>query len=205
MELSIEDIKNKFEKLPEDLKWAIMSAKIDEKVVAIGQNFGLNIRQMGQLSLEIHAVMLGYTHPDDFENSILKSLNLGEEKTKLLANSVYEKIIKDVRERLIEYRGGVKPTKDIVEKTLPKEIFEKKEEPQKGIISPEIKTEEKKEEIQNIIEEDKKVINSIISNKLQENIKSVKTETDHSNTNNMAVNQPETPIKKIDPYREIPE
>lgn len=205
MELSIEDIKNKFEKLPEDLKWAIMSAKIDEKVLAIGQNFSLNIRQMGQLSLEVHAVMLGYMHPDDFENSILKSLNLGEEKTKLLANSVYEKIIKDVRERLIEYRGGVKPTKDIVEKKLPKEIFEKKEETQKEIITPEIKPEDKKEEISNEITEDKKVINNIISNKLQSNIKSVKTETDHSVLQNGETKSPEIPVKKIDPYREIPE
>ena len=195
MELSIEDIQNKFEKLPEDLRWAIMGAKIDEKLVQIGQNFNLNIRQLGQLSLETHAVMLGFMHPDDFESSILKSLGLDEEKTKLIANTVFDKIIKDVRDRLIEYRGGMKPEHEIKEKVLPKEIFEKeKTENNNPIATQEIP--EKKEE--------EKVISKVISNKLLNTVKANSTE----NTHILTETKPNDTLKqerKIDPYREIPE
>lgn len=94
MELSIEDIKNKFEKLPEDLKWAIIGAKIDEKLMQIGSAQGLNIRQIGQLSLETHAVMMGFVHPDQFASSIKASLGLDEERVRLITASVNERIIK---------------------------------------------------------------------------------------------------------------
>ncbi len=192
MELSIEDIQNKFEKLPEDLKWAIMGARIDEKLVQIGQKFNLNIRQLGQLSLETHAVMLGFMHPDDFEHSINKSLGLSEDKIKEISDEINLKILKDVKDRLIEYRGGMKPEKDIVEKKLPKEIFEKKEKETK---------EEKENKIDTILQKDKQIVGGIINNKLINTVKSTNTETEHKNE---TIENKNT-LKKIDPYREIPE
>lgn len=195
MELSIEDIKNKFETLPEDLKWAIMGARIDEQLVKIGQGFGLNIRQLGQLSLEVHATMLGFTHPDDFESSISKSIGLDAEKNKLLADEIYQKILKEVRDRLIEYRGGAKPENQIKEKTLPKEIFEKKEEvvlDTKPTLEPLVKTEPEK-----IVENKEPAIKpNIILNKLNNETKTPQVETKHEEIKQE---------KKVDPYREIPE
>ena len=82
MEITIEEIQKMFEKLPEDLKWAIMAAKVDEKIMEIGKEQGLNIEQMGQLSLETHMVMFGVTHPDKFQESIQASMRLPEFKTK---------------------------------------------------------------------------------------------------------------------------
>jgi len=191
MELSIEDIKNKFEKLPEDLKWAIMGANIDQKLMQMGSIHGLNIRQIGQLSLETHAVMLGFIHPDAFESSIKASLGLDDEKAKLVALSVNEKIIKGVREKLVELRGGVMPVVENPPK-LPKE----------EISEPEIKiTEEEKREIkieEKIKEEDKKITNGIIKNKLIGTVATNNVKTDYTINNNP---KGEVEVKKVDPYR----
>jgi hypothetical protein len=101
MEITLEEIQKKFESLPEDLKWAIMAANVDDNIIEIGQKEGLNVEQMGQLSLETHMVMFGFTHPDKFEESLKGSLKLSDEKTKVLANAVNEKILKEIREKFM--------------------------------------------------------------------------------------------------------
>ena len=95
MEITLEEIQKKFEGLPEDLKWAIIAANVDDKVIDIGQANGLNVEQMGQLSLETHMVMFGFTHPNKFAESVKASLGLPEEKIKVIVNAVNEKILKD--------------------------------------------------------------------------------------------------------------
>ncbi|MFA7286029.1 MAG: hypothetical protein WC011_04285 [Candidatus Paceibacterota bacterium] len=190
MELSIEDIKNKFEKLPEDLKWAIMGANIDEKLMQIGTAHGLNIRQIGQLSLETHAVMLGFVHPDAFGDSIKASLGLPDDKVKLITQSVNEKIIKGVREKLVELRGGVMPVVENPPK-LPKQETEQAVETQSSI-TEEDKLEEK------IVKEDKKIASGVIANKLVNTVAANTVKTNYTLNN---ISKGESEPKKLDPYR----
>lgn len=188
MELSLEDIKNKFEKLPEDLKWAIMGANIDEKLMQIGSTHGLNIRQIGQLSLETHAVMLGFMHPDAFEGSIKASLGLPDEKTKFIAMSVNENIIKGVREKLVEMRGGSVPVVEEMSK-LPKEKIAEEvtgESEDLPIHKEEVKV------------ENKPATSGLIANKLVNTVSANTTKTDYSLDN---VSKAEPEVKKVDPYR----
>ena len=102
MEISIEDIQKKFEELPEDLKWAIMGANIDEHIAEIAKKESLNIAQMGQLAFEVNAVMLGFYHPDKFEDAIKVSLNLPTDKIKNIVDDVNELIFKKVRGQLMD-------------------------------------------------------------------------------------------------------
>ena len=108
MEVTIDEIQKKFDGLPEDLKWAIMAAKVDDNVIDIGHEHGLNVEQTGQLSLETHMVMFGFTHPDKFEESLKGSLQLPDEKIKGIVNSVNEKILKNIREQLMALHGAKK-------------------------------------------------------------------------------------------------
>ena len=101
MEITLEEIQKKFESLPEDLKWAVMAANVDENIIDIGQAQGLNVEQMGQLSLETHMVMFGFTNPDKFEESVKNRMNLGDEKTRAVVKAVNEKILKEIREKAI--------------------------------------------------------------------------------------------------------
>lgn len=191
MELSIEDIKNKFEKLPEDLKWAIMGANIDEKLMQIGTAHGLNIRQIGQLSLETHAVMLGFVHPDSFGDSIKASLGLPDDKVKLITQSVNEKIIKGVREKLVELRGGVMPVVENPPK-LPKQETEEVVPTENPTIEAENILEEK------IVKEDKKIASGVIANKLVNTVAANTVKTNYTLNN---ISKGESEPKKLDPYR----
>ena len=117
-EVTIEEMQKKFEELPEDLKLAIMSADIDDNIIQIGKDQGLNVDQTGQLSLETHAVMFGYTHPDKFQESVKASLGLPDEKIKTVVDSVNEKILKNIREKLMELHNPVSDeTKETAKET----------------------------------------------------------------------------------------
>ena len=80
MQITLEEIQKKFDELPENLKWAIMSVNVDDVTIEIAKEVGLNIEQTGQLSLETNMVMLGFTPLDKFEESIKASLQLPDEK-----------------------------------------------------------------------------------------------------------------------------
>lgn len=101
MDISIEEIQEKFDGLPEDIKWLIMQADMDGKITEIGQRLKLTVPQMAQLSLETNMMMMGFTHPNKFESSLIASMGLPEEKVKEIVNEVNEKILKGIREKLM--------------------------------------------------------------------------------------------------------
>jgi len=101
MDITIEEIQKKFDSLPEDMKWVIMQTDVDGKVTEMGKSFGLTVSQMGQLSLEINMVMLGFTHPDTFERALKENMNMPEDKAKDLAKEINEKIFKEIRDSLM--------------------------------------------------------------------------------------------------------
>lgn len=100
MEITIEEIQKKFDSLPEELKWAIMAADVDSKIIEIAKKEELNNVQMGQLALETNVVMFGFYPPEKFEESLKGSLGLPDEKIKAIANDVNELILKNIREKL---------------------------------------------------------------------------------------------------------
>jgi len=112
MEVTLEEIQKKFEGLPEDLRWAIMAANVDEKITQIGKDYNLTVEQMGQLSLETHMVMFGFVHPDQFEASVKGSLQLPDDKNKKIVNEINEKILKDIREKLMSLYGKQEEKKE---------------------------------------------------------------------------------------------
>jgi hypothetical protein len=118
MEITLEEIQKKFDSLPEDLKWAIMAANVDDNIIEIGQMQGLNVEQMGQLSLETHMVMFGFTHPDKFEESVRNSMKLGDEKTRLIVNAVNEKILKEIKDKMMQMYDN-KPEESEKQEKLP--------------------------------------------------------------------------------------
>ena len=113
MEITTEEIQNRFESLPEDLKWAIVAANVDEKITDIGKTHGLNIEQMGQLSLQTHMVMLGYIHPDKFEESLKNSIKLPDEKNREVVDDINNKILKEIREKLMSLHVNTKSKTEI--------------------------------------------------------------------------------------------
>ena len=202
MEITLEEIQKKFESLPEDLKWTIMAARVDDNIIEIGQKEGLTVEQMGQLSLETHMVMFGFTHPDKFEESVKKSLKLPDEKIHAIVNDVNEKILKEIREKLIESSKGEEEKKDTeILKSAGIEII-----PDLPAAPSAQLMQAGKLEITST--EKPKTTPPILTQKLSGFVKNNVVETDHSLHN---ISEEKKPIDapsnkpKIDPYREIPE
>lgn len=213
MEITIEEIQKKFETLPEDLKWAIMATKVDDKIIEIGRFHNLNVEQMGKLSLDTHMVMLGYVHPDKFQESVQMSLGFPAEKTKTIVDAINEQILKGLREQIMAlHNESTKQEKEI-------EQVEKEEEllKQTGIeinkevnkTEPVLKKMESPEEMLRDVENPNliKVQSPILAQKLMGSYKMPSSSTDHSVPKTSPKIEPtvRAPLPKIDPYRMNPE
>jgi hypothetical protein len=201
MEITLEEIQKKFESLPENLKWAIMAANVDDSIIAIGNEQNLNVEQMGQLSLETHMEMFGFTPPEKFEDSIKKSLGFPDEKTHAIAEAVNDKIFKEIREKIGESANvstpeeseedsdkvlntaGIQIINDDVNKNLP--TPEKLEITGGKIVPPPAP--------------------SMMAQKLSAPVQTATVKTEHSLENITKTATPTTYPKNGDPYRLPPE
>jgi len=194
-EITLEEIQKKFESLPEDLKWAIMAANVDEKITQIGKDYNLTVSQMGQLSLETHMVMFGVTHPDKFEASVKGSLQFSDELNKKIVNEVNEKILKDIRENLMSlYKKQEETKEDEILNNAGIEI--NKEEVSNapdGLMTGKGKTDDRDKMIKEVENpetiakeiQNKKIMESITNQKLSGSFKIPNTKTEYS-LNNMS-------------------
>jgi len=241
-EVTLEEIQKKFEGLPEDLRWAIMAANVDEKITQIGKDNNLTVEQMGQLSLETHMVMFGFVHPDQFEASVKGSLQLPDDKNKKIVNEINEKILKDIREKLMSLYGKQEEKKE--DEILNNAGIEINKEPVNipdGLATGKGKADDRDKMISEVENpetiakemQNKKIMESITTQKLSGSFQIPNTKTEYS-LNNMSKTSktPEGPkdigvkvplgatIKptsgatastspsfsvKVDPYREMPE
>jgi len=179
MEITLEEIQNKFESLPENLKWAIMDANIDENITSIGQRHGLNIEQLGQLSLETHMVVLGYTHPDKFEESLKESFKFPDEKNREIIQDINEKILKNIREKLIsldnkndEYLEPIEEEQEKIEANVPETS---KSNYIRNMTGGEIEENKNEKEIEN-----KKIMESVTFKKLSGSFSAPIKKTEYS-------------------------
>jgi hypothetical protein len=195
IEVTLEEIQKKFESLPEDLRWAIMAANVDEKITQIGKDNNLTVEQMGQLSLETHMVMFGFTHPDKFEASVKASLQLPDEKNKTIVNKINETILKDIREKLMSLYGKQEEKNN--DEILNKAGIEiNKEEPistSDGLATGAGKADNRDEMIKKVEDpeliakeiQNKKIMQSISAQKLSGSFQIPNTKTEYS-LNNMS-------------------
>lgn len=118
MEITINQMQEKFKSLPEETRWAIMAANVDDKIIDIGQKNNLTVKQMSQLALETQAVMLGFLPPEEFESSIKISLGLSPELNKMVVESVNKDILSEIRHKLMgvykDDKNGITHEEDVI-------------------------------------------------------------------------------------------
>lgn len=113
MEITTQQIQEKFGTLPEKIQLAIIDAKVDEHIMEIGAENKITIEQMGELSLATHMVILGFVMPDKFEPLVQELLKIPKEKVQKLVNEVNENIIKKIRGNMMtetEPKPPIPPT-----------------------------------------------------------------------------------------------
>jgi len=102
-------IKEQMEILPEEVRNLFTDPKINEKILEIGNNNILSVEQMNIYQTETFLLMLGLTHPSDYQAELKSRLNLDD------------KILNNISEEIYTLFSG-----EIIEKL--KEIYEKAEE-----------------------------------------------------------------------------
>lgn len=160
----------------------------EEKVYQIGRENNLTIAQITKLAEIVGDILNGKIFGDQFLNS-LEILNLDEDKKKQVAERINNEVFKEIRNRMM---GKVLENKEIQEQIVKKGEIKP--------IMPVVKKNPEEIELEKRIIEDKKIASSIISQKLDGQVKSNITDSVHS-----LLNLNENSNKKIDPYREIPE
>ena len=95
-----EEIITKYQELPEDLQRALVSPSFSNAITETGKKEGLAIDKIGELAEETGFVMLGMTAPSDYVKNLTARLGVPQEKAKMIAEEINQKIFKPVRESL---------------------------------------------------------------------------------------------------------
>lgn len=74
--------------------------RIYTAVESVGEKFGLNLDQLGELDVEIKKILLGLSQPADFTQNITDLLKIDSETADGITQSVNEELIKVFREEL---------------------------------------------------------------------------------------------------------
>ncbi len=221
-----------FEKLPEEVEDIVKGSNYQALLYNIAKGYNLTIAQMGILETAVTNLINGTLRPEEFEDSLEKSLKLSPETIGKMVNDINEKIFKKIREGLIKIteqkQSEDRPT---IPETMEASTASKQEEstqvlnsagieiiPEKLELEPAEKPTENREDMLQKVEKPEPArlneanrsggeVHPILAQKLSGSLKIPMTTTEHSLGNITKTNTatPTNTTQKIDPYREIPE
>jgi len=100
MKLTSEQIKERFEKLPKEMREAIFSVDSSEAIQAIGKKYKLAVDKIGELADEIGLVTIGATPSHNFVSNLSRRLGVDREKARKIAQEINEQVFAKIREKL---------------------------------------------------------------------------------------------------------
>lgn len=95
-----QQLEEQYQKLPDNLKEAIFSVDIAEKMWSIGRKHGITIQRTGDLAEEAGYLILGLTHPKDFIPAIETRLGLDDEEAGEIGKEINEQVFLPIRQAL---------------------------------------------------------------------------------------------------------
>ena len=99
-DLTPQQIREIYIKLPQDLKDAILGVDSTDIMRKIGEKNKLAIDKIGKMVGEAGYVMLGVTHPNEFIANLAERLEVDKEKARAIAQEINEQVFKPVRDSL---------------------------------------------------------------------------------------------------------
>lgn len=100
MDYPFSKLEKQYKALPPDVRSAISSAHVGEKLMQIGRKYNLHVDTLDKLFGETGFVMLGLTHPKDYIKKISKQLGVDERTAREIATEVNEAIYRPIKESL---------------------------------------------------------------------------------------------------------
>src|SRR3989344_5146455 len=97
---SQEQLAERFQRIPMELRKAISSAANADALFEIGKKHGLLMDKTGELTAETGLLMLGVTHPDEFVGNLAERLQVDRPAASKIADDINREIFAPVREHL---------------------------------------------------------------------------------------------------------
>lgn len=117
-------IDEQYKKLPQELKDAIFSVDIADKIFEIGRKFAITIEKNGFLAEETAFVVLGLLKPEEFTATIKNRLILGDDEAQEIAKEVNRQILLPIREALKRaHQIEIPEEKGVSQESRPPEII----------------------------------------------------------------------------------
>ncbi len=98
-----QQIQQRLAELPEDVRNTVLSADVGKRIQEIGADNKLHIDQINILENETLMVMLGFTDPSDFADTLIKQLSIPNEAAEKIAGDMAEKLFVPIRESMKKY------------------------------------------------------------------------------------------------------
>ncbi|OGI95518.1 hypothetical protein A2917_03110 [Candidatus Nomurabacteria bacterium RIFCSPLOWO2_01_FULL_42_17] len=224
-----------FEKFPKGIEDIVKKSNYQAILYDIAKGYNLTVAQMDILEKAITDLIIGKTHPDEFENYLKSDLKVPSETVGKLVKDINEKIFLKIREllKLMNTPRGNSPLEEYPSggggQTYPPHSDFGRSTPQEGNSDTKVlntagieiipqrlqqleleagKIPENREDILNKIEKPE-AVHPILVEKLSGSVQTGVTKTEHSLENlTRPANEASLPIPqkpKVDPYREIPE
>jgi len=107
MEEALDDkITKRLAELPADVRQAVESVDMGEKIRAIGARHGLHVDQLGALEDEIMLVMLGFADPGVFTERLEAGLHLSAEQAAQVTEEAVEQFFLPIRESMKHFMAA---------------------------------------------------------------------------------------------------
>ena len=103
--LTSQQLKEKYQNLPQDLRDAIFSVDSANVIRQTGGKYNLMIDKIGELADETGMVMLGATHPKEFIPNLENRLGVSKATARKIAEEINSQIFAKVRESLKKVHG----------------------------------------------------------------------------------------------------
>lgn len=104
-----DEIQAQFDKLPQEVKDAITSTEVNDKVQAIAKKYNLLIDQTGELVDEIGLTMLGLSKSSDFTNNIMSRCSINRAVAQNIAQDVNTEIFGAIRTHMRQIEEKSRP------------------------------------------------------------------------------------------------
>ncbi|PCI20479.1 hypothetical protein COB64_02050 [Candidatus Wolfebacteria bacterium] len=105
MKLSSKEITEKFSKLPDDVRSAVLDASVGEKILSIGKKHTLTVSDIGKLVYESNLIILGLSHPKDFAKNLKRTLSLSSTQVDQIVNDINTQVFEKIRSALKHLHG----------------------------------------------------------------------------------------------------
>ena len=113
MKYTKEQVEQRFENLPDELKEALASVETADELENIGKKRSLMLDQVSELADETGLVMLGFTKSDQFVRNVSQRLNINEAKAVDIARDVNSTILDKIRDGLRQIQEQAQSEEEI--------------------------------------------------------------------------------------------